>query len=98
GSEILKELFAAMEKNDTVNIIEELGDVSWFAVTYTHIWNFNIDTQMVAKIVTEDNSEDIIIHALTAIGHLQELDKNQLAYKREVPGNDINRIKAIHTV
>lgn len=98
GSEFLKELLSALEKDDEVNIQEELGDMSWFAVCYSHIWGFEIDKTLLGKIIEGNDSEDILILAFKAIGHLQELDKNQLAYKRTVPGNDIERIKSLHLI
>ena len=97
GSELLKELLEAIRKEDHVNTAEELGDTQWFAVVYCHIWNIDINQTLIDEKL-KNGRGSLLDGFLQALGHLQELDKNELAYKREVPADDPTRIKAIHTI
>ncbi len=85
GSEI-EELYEAVEKDDFVNVGEELSDGNWYAANYCNIHNINpaFYPESVAPEFNLIELEKSIKALVQAVSRLQDLDKKLLAYNRPV--------------
>lgn len=96
GSEFLEEAIKGVEKEDKVNIAEELADVQWYACNYATIHGIDITEELVLSILKD--GEEILFKGLQAIGKLQDIDKKELAYGKVIPSDDPQRINALYVV
>lgn len=77
-SEVFEELGYAVEKQDKINIAEELADTQWYAVNYCNIW----DIQLPSEIIIDTTVDEV--EYFVSFGKIADLDKKLLAYGKEV--------------
>lgn len=94
GSEFLEEAIQAIGKEDKVNITEELADVQWYLCNYANIH----DIYLLNKFpIISTGSNDIFI-GFESIGKLQDIDKKELAYGKEVDSKDSSRVEPLYNI
>lgn len=76
GSELMSELPLALKKKSLTNIIEELGDIEFFAVGYCIFENIGLPDKMVPT--TNHKLIDSLLLMNIAIGNLQTIVKKEL--------------------
>lgn len=89
GSEIV-ELFEALDKDDRVNIGEELSDKLWYAANYCNIHGIEVNADLTEGVVENDwiQFDNLLQDIIRHISILQDFDKKLLAYGKEVPFED----------
>jgi hypothetical protein len=89
GSEIV-ELFEALDKDDAVNIGEELSDKLWYAANYCNIHGIIVNPELTQGTIEIDYLQfDNLLHDMIRhISMLQDFDKKLLAYGKEVSLED----------
>ena len=81
------ELMEAIEKNDKVNIGEELTDKAWYLLNYCNL--INLDLWRVFSFDKENynyiqKNDDYVIQLQIAISKLTDLEKKSFAYKKQI--------------
>lgn len=89
ASEFNKEARIAQINNDKVNLMEEFGDILWFAVVYAHIYNIKIP--VTREPIDVPHSVFSEFNVAICIGGLLDLDKAELAYGRKADEDERTR-------
>lgn len=87
----LGELFLAGENEDTVNIIEEHGDLNWFVAGICKIYNFGF-TELYNEAMTIKEDQEVPKEAFTSVFGIADLSKGLLAYGKPV---DRKKLKSL---
>lgn len=80
----LSELQEAIEKEDKVNIGEEIGDTHWYIANYCTFKNIDYE-KAYTESLWKPYKDNVLLNLYKTTSELQDLVKKNLAYKKEIP-------------